>query len=148
MIKVIEDSKKIDLVSDFVSGVIDSNKEFRAFEGAYISCSYGLCVRLKLITNGFSYKPVYSEDELERVSRETGFYISVERMAFSDFGNDLLSNTFKHPEKGMLKSGHIIYDRNGSLTKLQNEYKADSSIDDLDWRGVVEVEPPIQYIKK
>lgn len=149
MIKVIENANKIDMVSDFVTGVIDKNKEFRAFNGAYISCNqgYGLTITLKLITSGF-YKPMYSEEELADLCDKTGFDVKVEGMLFSDYGNDLLSNTYEYPEKGMLKSGHIVYDRDGGLTKLQNQYKADRNIDDLYWRGIVDIEPPVQYKKK
>lgn len=150
MIKVKIDEKKIDMISDFVSGVVNDNKKSNAFEGAYVCCSQGfsdLCVTLKLVTNGFNYKPVYSEEEMDRISADTGFDVKVERMSFHEFADDRLSNVFSHPEKGMLKSGNIIYDRNGCLAKLQSEYKADRDIDDLSWRGVVEVEPPIQYKK-
>ena len=149
MIKVIEDPSKVDMVSDFVTGVIEKNKDFKSFNGGYISCcqDFGLTITLKLITSGF-YKPVYSEEELDELCKKTGYYVKVEGMLFSDYANEFASNSFHYPERGMLKSGHIVYDQDGGLTKLQNQYKADRKIDDLYWRGVVDIEPPVQYKKK
>ncbi len=85
---------------------------------------------------------------MDKVSAETGFDVKVERISLYELANDVLSNSFSHPEKGMLKSGHVIYDKTGCLKKMQDKYKEDKEIDDLSWRGVVEVEPPIQYKKK
>lgn len=142
MIKLIEDDNKIKMISDFVTSVIEKNKDFRAFNSAYISCAQGidLSITLKLITIGPNYKPTYSEKELEELYLKTGYYVKVESMLFNDFENEHLSNGFYYPERAMLKYGRIVYDRDGRLTKLKNEYRVDSKIDDLEWRGLVDID--------
>lgn len=142
MIKLIEDDNKINMISDYITGVIEKNKNFRAFNSAYISCAQGidLSITLKLISAVPSYKPIYSEEKLEELCLKTGYYVKVESMLFSDFENEHLSDNFHYPERSMLKYGHIVYDKDGRLTKLKNEYKIDSKIDDLEWRGLVDIE--------
>ena len=52
-----------------------------------------------------------------------------------------------YKKKGMIKSGSIIYDAKGRLHTLQEEYRRDVSIQSLESRGAVEMEPAIQYSK-
>ena len=55
---------------------------------------------------------------------------------------------YDYPIKGMVKTGAIIYDAKGRLHTLQEEYRRDVSIQSLELRGAVEMEPAIQYSKK
>ena len=109
MIKVIEDAKKIDMVSDFVTGVIEKNKDFKSFNGAYNSCSQvdNLTITLKLITSGF-YKPVYSEEALDELCEKTGYYVT--NGSVTTYYNKYGSKQYQY------KNGKV-YDKYGKFVK-------------------------------
>ena len=86
--------------------------------------------------------------DLERASIKTGIKIKVEGISYSEYSSEESHDDYEHPIRGMLRSGQIIYDVNGNLQELQNKYKRSSTIDNLGRRGVVKMNPPIQYKKQ
>lgn len=155
MIKVKENEKKIDMVSDFVSSVINLNKDCPAFEGAYVSCRKNskLNITLGIVWSDYHCCIVYPPDEFERerICKETDFNVEVYEVPLSFFRGEVVAPSIAFKEdRGMLKNGSIIYDRNGHVTKLQNLYRDNqySSVDILDFTDCVQIEPPIQYKKK
>ena len=153
--KVSVEREKIDILSDSISEFICNIQNKSGLEGVFIVP----CVDCKEVNKmfvefviddwltGLSIEEV-SKKDLELASNDTGIEIKVENIWYSYYNENNDVDSYDMPLKGMLKSGTIIYDVNGNLSKKQKQYREDKSIVGLGSRGVVQVEPPIQYRKK
>ena len=77
----------------------------------------------------------------------TDIDIKIESIPYSHYV-DFSYDSFNFSYNGMLKSGHIIYDRSGNLGEIQRKYKKNPYIDNLSWRGAIKSRPPVQYKKE
>ena len=85
---------------------------------------------------------------LHMLSGGVGIGLQVKAVSLDKCLDSLAYRNYEYPIKGMVKSGTIIYDSKGRLHTLQEEYRRDVSIQSLESRGAVEMEPAIQYSKK
>lgn len=153
--KVSVEKEKIDVLSDEISTFIYNIQNKTGLEGVFIvPCVDGKEVNKVFVEfviddwlTGLSIEEV-SKRNLELASNDMDIEIKVENIWYSYYKENNDVDSYDMPLKGMLKSGTIIYDVKGNLTKKQKEYREDNSIVGLGSRGVVQVEPPIQYIKK
>ena len=89
-----------------------------------------------------------NKNRLHMLSSSVGIGLQLKAVSFDKCCDYFAYRNYDYPVKGMIKSGAIIYDAEGRLTLLQEEYKKDASIASLEGRGAVEMEPAIQYTKK
>lgn len=143
--------RKVDMLSNFISNVVNSNKECPAFEGAYICCRKDkeLDISLNVVWSDYHFKMLYSASELDKISDKLDFRFHIELIPFNFFlGQCEEYSIFFKEDRGMLRDGNIIYDQNGYLDNLQKLYKENPSVEIHNYDDIVEIKPPIQYIKK
>lgn len=146
--------KTVDMLSDAISSFIHSVDDGRNLEGAFVvpcasSSDVGVMLLELVCGSEFMRGKVLSADRdvLDIVSMLTGVEVKVETIPYWHYTENNIFDRFDYPIRGMLKSGHIIYDLNGNLETLQKRYKDDVMLDDLSWRGAVGIQPAIQYKK-
>ena len=153
MKKVCINKDKINVLSDVVSEYIHNLGDKHWIEGAFIlPCGADNVESLIL---GIMYNnwrlgqriQQSSKTRLHMVSSGVGINVHVKEINMNKYlgYSDVCANSLQAKE--MLKGGHIIYDANGYLGNIQEEYKKDAAIDNLENRGVVKMEPAIQYKK-
>lgn len=143
--------KDVEMISSFVSNVVNSNKDNSAFEGAYICCRKDdkLDISLNVVWSDYHCKIVYPASELDKVLDKLDFSFHIELIPFNFFlGQAEEYSIFFKEDRGMLRDGNIIYDQNGYLADLQQLYRKSPSVEVYNYEDIVEIEPPIQYIKK
>lgn len=86
--------------------------------------------------------------KLYSMSTCTGINIQVKNVSFDKCLDFSEYRSYELPIKSMIKSGYIIYDVKGNLKTLQRQYKNDASIEGLEGRGAVHMEPAVQYKKE
>lgn len=122
----------------YLEGVVATGCEFGSSPG------YG--VSLLFIYNGSVFISNYDTDE--NVC-DSGMYITRE-----DIGMHLLEEEKRRAKmrgdyslEQEIKYGTILYDRNGKIRKLQEEWVKEPVNDINYWMGMCEFEPPVQYKK-
>ena len=88
-----------------------------------------------------------NKNRLHMLSGGVGIGLQVKAVSLDKCLDHLAYRNYEYPIKGMVKTGAIIYDAKGRLHILQEEYRRDVSIQSLESRGAVEMEPVIQYSK-
>ena len=150
-LRVIEvENEKVDILSEELSRFAYAFCNDKFVEGMFlVPCSDG--EKIDSLTLGVIYNDCLfnnildiSRDDFERVKELTGIEVKVELIAYWEYFE---KQSYDYPIKSMLKSGNIIYDSDGNLKSLQDDYKLNDNIDNLSSRGVVEMQPPVQYIK-
>ena len=91
---------------------------------------------------------VSNKNRLHMLSGGVGIGLQVKAVSLDKCLDYFAYSNYDYPIKGMVKTGAIIYDAKGRLHTLQEEYRRDVSIQSLESRGAVEMEPAIQYSKK
>ena len=117
---------KVDMLSNFISNVVNSNKECPAFEGAYICCRKDkeLDISLNVVWSDHHCEMLYSASELDKVLEKLDFRFHIELIPFNFFLEQSVEySIFFKEDSGMLRDGDIIYDQNGYLENLQKLYK-------------------------
>lgn len=89
-----------------------------------------------------------SKNRLHMLSGSVGIGLQLKAVSYDKCCDYFAYRSYEQPIKGMVKTGAIIYDAEGRLHMLQDEYRRDASIQSLEARGAVEMEPAIQYSKK
>ena len=89
-----------------------------------------------------------SKNRLHMLSGSVGIGLQLKAVSYDKCCDYFAYRSYEQPIKGMVKTGAIIYDAEGRLHMLQDEYRRDASIQSLESRGAVEMEPAIQYSKK
>ena len=89
-----------------------------------------------------------NKNRLHMLSSGVGIGMQVKDVSLDKCLDYLAYRNYEQPIKGMVKTGAIIYDATGRLHMLQEEYKRDVTIQSLEFRGAVGMEPAIQYRKK
>ena len=89
-----------------------------------------------------------NKNRLHMLSSSVGIGVQLRAVSLEKCLDYVSYRSYEQPIKGMVKSGAIIYDAKGRLHMLQEEYRKDASIQSLEARGAVEMEPVIQYTKK
>lgn len=147
------EDEKIEILSDAISRFINSVNKFGDLEGVFV-LSLGvdhvssMLVELVYNSDNLDRKIMdYDQSFIRDVSMLTDINIKIETIPYKYY-TDSEHDSYYFPYNGMLKSGHIIYDPNGSLGELQGKYRKNPYIDNLGWRGAVKSRPPIQYKKE
>lgn len=153
MKKVGVSEEQVNTLSYAVSEYINSLGENRWIEGAFVMpCGEDSVetIVLGVVYNNWRMGRRIQEsnkNRLHMLSSGVGIGMQVKDVSLDKCLDYLAYRNYDQPIKGMVKSGAIIYDVNGRLHMLQEEYKRDVSIESLERRGAVEMEPVIQYKK-
>lgn len=89
-----------------------------------------------------------NKNRLHMLGGSVGIGLQLRPVSYDKCCDYFAYRSYEQPIKGMVKTGAIIYDAEGRLHMLQDEYRRDASIASLESRGAVEMEPAIQYTKK
>lgn len=144
------ENEKVDILSDEVSRFAYSFSKDKFVEGMFLlPCSDGDKIdslTLGIVYNDYLFNNILdiSKDDFERIKGLTGIEVKVEFISYLEY---FKKQSDDYPVKSMLKSGSIIYDSDGNLKSLQDDYRLNNNIDNLSSRGVVEMQPPVQYKK-
>ena len=137
MNKVKVDSKKIDVISDVVSKVVNLYEDDYMVEGAYIDCHVNdhelVGVDLHIVYIDYRFKLDDFSDSINSVCN-IGVDFNIMKDAYWMYSGENLSNS-------PLMRGNIIFDKNGNLS----EVKRLAEINGLTSLKEVSTEPPIQY---
>lgn len=141
MNKIKVDSRKMDIISDFVSKVVNFYENDYMVEGAYVNCRVDECkeltgVDLHIVYIDYRFKLADFSNELGDFTHATGIDLSITQDAYWMYGSGKLKDSD-------LMTGSIIYDKNGNLT----ETKRIARLTDVNYGDEVITEPPIQYKK-
>ena len=153
MKKVFINKDKISVLSGVISEYIHNLGDKLWIEGAFIlPCGVD---NVETLILGIVYNnwrmgqriQQSNKTRLHMISSGVGINVHVKDINMNNYLNngDIYSNSLLAKE--MLKGGYIIYDVSGNLETIQEKYKNDAAIDNLDNRGVVKMEPAIQYKK-
>lgn len=88
-----------------------------------------------------------NKNRLHMLSGGVGIGLQVKDISLDKCLDYFSYRNYDQPIKSMIKTGYIIYDSKGRLQSLQEQFQQDPSIESLERRGAVEMEPAIQYKK-
>lgn len=154
MKKIEVNTHDVKIISDAVSEYVNNLGDHEWIEGIFaMPCGID---KVESIVLGIVYNQWdmgnriqnSNKNRLYMLAQGAGVELQVKDVSLDKCLDYLSYRDYDFPIKGILKSGTIIYDANGNLHTLQEEYKGDSSIASLEKRGAVEMEPAIQFIKK
>lgn len=136
-------------ISEYVHGL--GNKDW--IEGIFVlPCGFDEVdnVVLGIVCNDWRMKAAIQQSNkgrLHMLSGCVGVNVQVKDFDIEKFYDYFAYREHQQPVKAMLKSGKIIYDSNGNLKSLQDQLRFDRTVESLEARGAVEMEPAIQYKK-
>lgn len=149
------EQKKVDILSTAVSNFVKRVSSVEGLEGMFLLPCINFerfhVIHLEIITSDYrTRKKVYGElgVDFQNAYLETGIEIKPITISYYDYLKKVEEEDSHYPIRGMLCSGQIIYDPNGKLEELQKKFQGDKKFDNLNQRGIVKLDPPIQYTKK
>lgn len=145
--------EKVNILSTAISEYVHGLGNNELIEGVFVlPCGFEEVdnVILGIVYNNWRMKSnILQSDKgrLHMLSGCVGVNIQVKDFDIEKFYDYFAYREYDQPVKAMLKSGRIIYDSNGKLKDLQEQLKFDRTVESLEARGAVEIEPAIQYRK-
>ena len=149
------EEEKMNIMSEYITGIINKYKEEYGFEGAYFigSIWFGLQVILIIVHNhNFRTKiESLSVEEINRLRDMCGLELKIEDVSKNKFSTErskIERSDYIH--EFALRYGTILYDKNGNLAKMKEELETDADLATYlnYWHEPCEFEPPVKYIKE
>ncbi len=141
-----------DMVSDEIARALENDYYVEAIEGIVATGSEfgavpGMGVHLLFLYNAYTptqIEPKYIENE------DIEMYVHTESADLWNLEDEKERRTMRgnYSYEQEVKYGTLLYDRNGKIEKIREQWLAEGTNDINYWRGMCEFEPPVQYKKR
>lgn len=147
---------KMNIMSEYITGIIDKYRTNSLFEGAYFMGCDGNLVILHIVYNHSNFFSRFEDVSLDirernRIRDMCGLDLRVESISNWEFSTESSKKERSgYTHEFELRHGTILYDANGNLAKMKEKLEEDEDLATYlnYWRGPCLLEPPVRYIKE